>query len=466
MKKKYTSLFAGIAADLNTKNFSRGAESVWQDTKNLKEVLDVFEKAGIDQTKGRAFEFLEVLKFNYNAALQNSNLKAEATHFNNPLGPSDINIFKGDELLREIQAKSSSKVTSAIFEQAQAKYEGMGRLIHSDQAIRAEELLKSRINSKGIKASDYEDVQKNLMGELNQDGVSSGGTTLEESIFTVEHPLVKELEFKLESLSKEVGAGAAKGIIYGALAGVIFKGAQNIYQVSKGVKNVKLGLVDTLTSGAENAARSCFIGGGAKGVSFLFRRMGQNGFSETMGPAIIASSVLEMSHLIRQYSKGDIDKELFLFSCGGSIFKSTSIFYYGLAGQVAIPIPVVGGLIGALSGLMCSTLLYESGLLGVGHNNIIAAAKKERLVAEEIAKHAEEKMTFYTEQIDEIQLKYKEHFKDKISDPLMLVRNCILDGDYKSGFGILLEINRVFKEPLPFETIEEFDLFMNKKIVF
>ena len=478
MKKKgklandTASIGSGYLSDIKTQNFSNATDSLFSDAQKLRNVIDQYTNCDTSFTKGRAFEFLESLKFNYDANLKESDLRAETTHYYKPgdqfyikHGPSDINILKDGELIREVQAKSSETASDSIFYQAKDKYEGMGRLINSNHKDKASELLKSRIESGTLKSDQYKDVEKNLMEKLNHDEVSSSGTTLDESKFTVDHPYLKEIELKFESVSKEVGAGAAEGLKYGAIAGVVFQGIKQTYNVAKGKKKANEALVDGIVGAIEVSAKGAFIGGGAKGISLIFRQCGQAGFAKTAGPAAIAASILELATLTRKLSNNDITKDEYIHQCGGTIFKSTSVYYYGMAGQALIPIPVLGGLVGAMAGYVASALLYNSGLLGIGSNSIVASATQERIHSEKIANDSIKKMVEFKLKIQEIQNDYENDFNINLMEPLLNFEKCLHNNDYDNGFKLLLSLNKQYSSSLPFETFEEFhEIMLNEDI--
>jgi uncharacterized membrane protein len=49
-----------------------------------------------------------------------------------------------------------------------------------------------------------------------------------------------------------------------------------------------------------------------------------------------------------------------------------------MAGQLLIPVPIVGAAVGAITGYVAAAVLVESGGQGIGTNNIVAVAEKRR----------------------------------------------------------------------------------------
>ncbi len=64
-----------------------------------------------------------------------------ATHFNDPAAAADVLIRDGQEVLKQVQAKSYGKAADAVRTLAEPKYEGMDRLIPSDQVDHAQAVI-------------------------------------------------------------------------------------------------------------------------------------------------------------------------------------------------------------------------------------------------------------------------------------------------------------------------------------
>ena len=96
--------------------------------KQLRRIIDVYANVDPAILQGRAYEFLEVLKFNQAAAEAGSNLQAMATHFSDPHAAADVLIRDGEAVIKEVQAKSYSRAADAARVLADEKYAGMDRL--------------------------------------------------------------------------------------------------------------------------------------------------------------------------------------------------------------------------------------------------------------------------------------------------------------------------------------------------
>ena len=94
------------------------------------------------QKAGHAFEFVETLKFNANAAKAAAAIRAVTTASQGkPGAAADIIISRGDEVLREVQAKVYSDPAQRLYALSADKYHDMQRLVPSDHVDGVRESL-------------------------------------------------------------------------------------------------------------------------------------------------------------------------------------------------------------------------------------------------------------------------------------------------------------------------------------
>jgi hypothetical protein len=101
------------------------------------------------------------------------------------------------------------------------------------------------------------------------------------------------------------------------------------------------------------------------------------------GPAV-ATSAAECGKSLKAYLAGDISGEKLLEDMSSSVISTSAMTYYAGLGQMAIPVPVAGALIGAGIGLFVGSTLNQSGLLALGEAPVVAAARRRREEIEEL----------------------------------------------------------------------------------
>lgn len=96
--------------------------------------------------------------------------------------------------------------------------------------------------------------------------------------------------------------------------------------------------------------------------------------SKTNLPSVMLTAALDMGKAFKGYLSGEIDGVQCLEALGQSGVNQLSSAMFATIGQIAIPIPVVGGIIGAMAGCALSSACYSE---------VVTALKEARLAHEE-----------------------------------------------------------------------------------
>ena len=99
--------------------------------------------------------------------------------------------------------------------------------------------------------------------------------------------------------------------------------------------------------------------------------------------SMIASTAFA-SRVIWAYTKGEITREKLFEELNHTALTTISTIYYTGFGQMLIPIPIVGTLMGAVVGFFVGNLLYRSGAITLGESKIVNAAKERKEKIEEM----------------------------------------------------------------------------------
>ena len=412
------SIYGAFIALDSTQKLAEATKRVFHDSSEMERVLEQYKNCTLSSRQGRALEFLEALKFNRDAAENNrSDLFAFPTHFHNPKSPTDIIVTKNGEDVLGVQSKSRSKIEEAIRDHSDEKYHGLGRLNPVEQYDHINELLNNRINSSlddQVCKKDYEDVHRHLMKSLKYEGVGSEGTDRAEAEFAALHPEILHLMQNGEVILKEVSEGALYGIESAAAFAAITKGILNTSKVIMGEKELATAISETLSMTASAALRGGVVAATTKVIGIAARSEGLKSFSEGAAPITLANTMYSMVRAINSYMKNDIDKETLKEECGEAAIRGVATYYCGIVGQIAIPIPIVGALVGSLVGYTTSAVLVQSGILGVGKKNIVYIAKKRREYVEAQCLKSIELMGMYRSMFEYIGTMYANQYIEKI----------------------------------------------------
>lgn len=449
----------GLASVLSAPNLSAATDQVFRDAGLMGYWLSRYAGCAPDKLQGRAFEFLETLKFNERAARLGSELRASTTQMKTPTGPVDIEILKGpnQDVVAEVQAKSYGDPSASIRALASDRYRGQVRLVPSDQ----EAAIRERLTGRGqdhLSASGQEEVLANLKGRLEHDGVASPGTTRWEADFAAKNRELAVLALEGKAVLSEVGSAAKTGALASGGLALAFSTMVNAAQVASGSKEPAEATIDTLRGAASASVRGGSVAGAARAIAILGRQQGFTTFASGAAPVVIANTTFEVAHCTAQYLRGETDGETLWRGSGAAVLRATTAYYCAVVGQLVIPVPVAGGLIGSLVGYTTASVLLQAGMLGIGASDSVEAARRtqvERSCQVAIARMAECRIA-----IEELTADQDLRYREAIVPALDKFELELIIGDGQSAIDALAQINLTLGQQLPFADFPEFDSFM------
>ena len=452
-----------LFASETTQHLAQATDNVFRDATALQKVINDYANCDPSLVQGRAFEFLEVLKFNREAALQGSDLSAVATHYTDPASAADILIQKAGSTVGEVQAKSYEHAAQSLRALAKEKYQGMQRLVPSDQVDGQADLLAKRLQNAPpdqLNRPEYQDIQENLSGKLRSGNVESPGTSRVESDAAVNNPAQTVLTLKGTQALEEIGKAGLTGAAVGGGMGLLFHGMMNAYHAKKGHKTNSEAIIDTVKGTASVAARSGVVTAGAKTIAIAARQTGLSGFAAGAGPAVVANAVLEAGLGVHRYIKGEIGGDELKEQVGGAVLRGGAAYYCGIAGQVLIPIPVVGALVGSIVGYTASAVLLQAGILGAGPSNMVENAKKRRKEIEAMCFETVKRMELERAEIMATSKQYDLDYNQRILPAMDIFESALALSHPMAAMNALADLNEAFGSSLPFRNLKEFDEWM------
>lgn len=227
----------------------------------LQEAVERLENVSPEFKHGNLFEYIEAAKFNSAAAEKGSPLRAHVTAAEGaPHAPADIVITDGDEVVKEVQAKSSNNPDSLVHALSDPKYQGMDKLVPEDQEDSVRLLANHHAHSDHSHVAVFADTDHNVTGELHEGNVDSGGTSYSELRFATENP-DQYIEMQgVTSLPEE----AWDLSIHAAEAGFIIGGAialtRNSIAALKGDITLPQAAKNSLIGAGRSGAKSALTG--------------------------------------------------------------------------------------------------------------------------------------------------------------------------------------------------------------
>jgi hypothetical protein len=163
----------------------------------------------------------------------------------------------------------------------------------------------------------------------------------------------------ITQISHKAGKEQAK---LGAAIGGGISGIRNMVSVVKGEKTPEDAVIDIAVDTGEAALVSygtAFSGSVLKGAMQNASSDFVQSLSRTNLPGVVVTAVIDTTKTMSKYFKGEIDGTECLTELGekGSGMVSSAMF--AAAGQLLIPIPVVGALVGGMVGYGLSSAYYR-----------------------------------------------------------------------------------------------------------
>ena len=205
---------------------------------------------------------------------------------------------------------------------------------------------------KRLQAKNYDRIGENIR---------DSGLTRKEAIFYRKHPKLATTR-DIAVTSHRAGIQAAKGaaVIQGCISIV-----QNGIAVVQDDKELGEALKDTAKTTAKTAGvayTTGVVGSSVKGAMQQSSKSTVRALSKTNLPSMVVVSCLEAGRSFRKYINGEIDSVELCEELGEKGTGMVAGAAGATVGQLAIPIPVVGAVIGGMIGYTLSSLFYSEAL--------------------------------------------------------------------------------------------------------
>lgn len=466
------SFFSTLMAEHNTKTLSERTREFFSDTDRLRQIALQRQKMMADKAQGFVFEQLEVSKFNLDALFKNSSYKAATTdalgEINNPIADIRIKNSETGEVLKSYQAKSCAKPSHTLFELRNPKYEEVSLVGPSEQHQEMQDLSDKRAQTESINAPQYKSAKERLDPGIQHDGVQSGGTTREEAVANTNAATAAQTASKMEwqAIGNEMHkAGMQAGTFAGTVGGSVAL-AGGLWKLHKGEATPTQVALDTIYAGVGSFATGYASAATAKGIPHLLTGMGISDASlgsltKSNAHVAIASGIIQSTKHVTRYLKGDIDFDEMVNQVGGTAIIGASSFYYGALGQVLIPIPVVGAMVGSSVGYFVGNILHQSGVISLGESAQVRAARERRERIEQLCVEAVARMQAARLAMTKLM---EEHFAAQaaaLSTAFDDMDEAMMSWDADGFMKGLMNLNSTFSLSLPFHDFESFEDFMH-----
>ncbi len=342
-------------------------------------------------------------------------------------------------MLKEIQAKSYNSAATSARAVADAKYNGMDRLVNVEKESKVKELVEKRMNSNSVYAQDYKDAHGSITGQTQYGDIKSGGTTYDESVRAAENAEA----FANKMNRAEFISGAKNAMLGGALAGAFVGGTVNAAQNAfKGEFCVK----ETGKAALNGASRSAVI----SGISYRLKYVGKN--NPIMSGNVVstlASSAVNITELTYKFLTKKITTEEYVEGLGSNAISCFSGIIMTAAGAALFG--PVGAAVAGTVALIGMKQLYK----------VFQTARQDLALAKEARQQAEALSLLIIEQVKEEEKMLVDYYKEygqTFKDLKYIVDLAIADASHTEK--AIVSLAEGLQVTFKYETLEDFTDFM------
>lgn len=260
----------------------------------------------------------------------------------------------------------------------------------------------------------------------------------------------------------EAGMTGAKSAGTSTLA---MSGILNTVAVLKGEKEAGEAIADTIEDGGKAAVTGYVMSDGLMVVSNSLSGSSSKflqALSKSNVPGKVITAVMTVGDTLKRYGDGEISTQQCIIELGDKGLNLATAGYSAVVGQTLIPIPVVGGAIGALVGSTLTSSLYHN-LINTLQTKELEHQERLRIIAE--CKEAAEQARVFRSELELYLENYFREYRDCFDEALSEMRFAFQIGDADGIVAGANQITRKLGGRVVFETEEEFEAFLESDVM-
>lgn len=318
---------------------------------------------------------------------------------------------------------------------------------------------RSRTNEEYVTDSDYLDKKGIHLSEEGKNRALEDGEFAEKSI---------DKKLKSVSLENALKTGHDAGLdsaIYAGGNSLTISGIMNIVSVLKGEKRAEEAIEETLKTGAKAAVTGYAMGGGLTVVSHQLSNSKSEflkGLVKSNVPGKVITTIMVTGTTLKKWGEGEITTQECLIELGNKGLNVATMGYSMAVGQAVIPIPILGGAIGALVGSALTSSYYNNLIRSLQMKEI---EHQERMRVIKECKQVAEQTKAFRKELEAYLSSYLKEYKDCFNSAISNMKFAYEAGDAESMIISANEITKKLGGKTHYETVEEFKVFLDSDTV-
>lgn len=339
------------------------------DRGKVAQLVKSFGPLGDGQRQGHVFEWMHELSFNLKAIAENDDSRALVTTWlGRPHAAADLEIHDArGGVVAEVQAKvvgRSAQRLSSVNGLSDPKYGGMDLLVPTDHLASTEDLLDRRLAMPdGPLHARYEDVGARLTDRVRAGRTASDPVDIAHLKDVDRDPIRFLSQLSDANVRNQLlVSGGTAGLVGAVGAGICDLALQSITRDH----DVGLDWARIATRSAAGAAQSAVIAIGGQGLSLTAQHALATGASASIEvladgtlPFAFANATYEIAAIVHGRATGRLTPQAAAGAASQVIASRGAVWACSSLGQLAIPVPVAGALIGATVGSVGAAMMTQ-----------------------------------------------------------------------------------------------------------
>lgn len=271
-------------------------------------------------------------------------------------------------------------------------------------------------------------------------------------------------QFQRKELENIVETGHEAGMSGAVNAGTIvltMSGINNIVAVINSEKSVDEAIADTIESSGK-AAVTGYISGNLMTVIGHSLSNSSNKLIQTLVkmnvPAGVLVAVQNTFGTLKRYINGEMNTQECIIELGEKGINCVTAGYSMIVGQTLIPIPVIGGAVGALVGSVIGSSYYNK-LVEALKTKQLDHQKRQYIISE--CKMAAKRTRDFRLEFERYTESYFKEYRESFEEALSEIHLAFEIGDVDGVIEGANQITRKLGGKIAYETLEEFEEYLN-----
>lgn len=284
---------------------------------------------------------------------------------------------------------------------------------------------------------------------------------------------IEDEEYARQSIGKQLGSDRIENVVrtgrnagmagaeYAGVTGLTMSGINNVTALLNGEKSAEEAIADTVAQSGKAAVDGYVM---SSSLTVLGHQMSSSSskfirnLADANVPGKVVTAVMVTGDTLAKWGSGEITTQECMIELGDKGLNMATMGYFMAIGQAAIPIPIVGGAIGAMVGSTLTSGYYQE-LIHILKDREVEHQERMRLIAE--SEQAAEETRQFNEQLRQYRDQYFAECHEFFDTTLSTMHFAYETGD---ADGVIYAANKITEKlggKVQYETVDEFEDFLD-----